>query len=77
MRKTIAKSIGIGVMLILSIAIVILGSYATIVPDDCNIDEPHYHDEDLYYIDTTYSVPCTPLDQPEFDWTKVNIDTIK
>ena len=71
MRKTIAKSIGIGVMLILSIAIVILGSYATIVPDDCNIDEPHYHDEDLYYIDTTLK-PC-----PEIDWTKVNIDTTK
>ena len=53
MRKTIAKSIGIAVMLILSIAIVILGSYATIVPkNDCNIDEPHYHDGDLYYIES-------------------------
>ena len=33
MRKTIAKSIGISIMLILSIAIVILGYYATIVPE--------------------------------------------
>ena len=34
MRKTIAKSIGIGIMLILSVVIVTLGYYSTIVPSN-------------------------------------------
>ena len=52
MRKTIAKSIGIGIMLILSIAIVILGYYATIVP--CTSHDAPYLDED--YIFTKYEL---------------------
>jgi hypothetical protein len=39
MINKIAKSIGIGIMLILSIAIVILAYYATIVPTTCPEDE--------------------------------------
>jgi|21_taG_2_1085346.scaffolds.fasta_scaffold03520_15 hypothetical protein len=54
MRKTIAKSIGIGSMLILSIAIVILGYYATIVPEYPD-NEDRYNgsnDSTQYVIDT-------------------------
>ena len=52
MKKSISKSIGIGLMLILSILIVTLGYYSTILPDNCRLEEPHYHDGELYYKDT-------------------------
>ena len=49
MIKIAAKSIGIGIILILSIVIVILGYYATIVPTTC----PEYPHEDItFQIDT-------------------------
>ena len=62
------KAIGILVCMLISIAIIIYGS-CNPKNNNCNIEKPHYHDGDLYYIDTTVK-PC-----PEIDWTKVNIDT--
>ena len=52
MNKNITKSIGIGLMLILSIVIIISVFYSK--PPTCTIEEPHYHDHDgeLYYTDT-------------------------
>ena len=50
MNKNISKSIGIGLMLILSIVIIILVFYSK--PPECRLEEPHYHDEELYYKDT-------------------------
>jgi len=66
MRKTIAKSIGIGIMLILSIAIVALSYYSTIVPSDnisahygadCKIDKgevPLHHPSIGWQMDTLW-----------------------